>query len=85
MLNAGWNPQFPPAMKALCHVVDVMDRWLLVAPENIVIVHCPVRLFSFNSRYKDISYITHYVNRYHQNKLGKKIDWDEIAANSMVE
>ncbi|KAL5251139.1 hypothetical protein ACHWQZ_G016755 [Mnemiopsis leidyi] len=41
ILNAGWNPLFPPSIKSLCHVVEVMDRWLLVAPENVLIVHCP--------------------------------------------
>ena len=40
LLSSGWEAMAPPSMKSLCHVVEVMDRWLLVAPENVVIVHC---------------------------------------------
>lgn len=40
ILSSGWDSMTSPTMKSLCHVIEVMDRWLLVSPENVILVHC---------------------------------------------
>ena len=39
LLNCGWSSSTPPLLNSLCHVLEVADRWLLAAPENVIFVH----------------------------------------------